>query len=51
MIKEGEDVAGATESHKTLQSKSAKPTGISNENWEEMDLKATSTINYVSQTR
>ena len=30
--------------HKTLQGKSVKAVGTSNENWEEMDLKATSTI-------
>ena len=30
--------------HKTLQGKSAKLTGTSNEDWEEMDLKATGTI-------
>jgi len=30
--------------HKTLQGKSAKPAGTSNEDWEEIDLKATSTI-------
>jgi len=30
--------------HKTLQDKSAKPVGTSNEDWEEMDLKAASTI-------
>ena len=30
--------------HKTLQGKSSKPTGTSNEDWEEMDLKAASTI-------
>ena len=30
--------------HKTLQGKSAKPVGMSNEDWEEMDLKAVSTI-------
>ena len=30
--------------HKTLQGKSAKPTGTLNENWEEIDLKAVSTI-------
>ena len=30
--------------HKTLQGKSSKPTGTLNENWVEMDLNATSTI-------
>jgi len=30
--------------HKTFQGKSVKPVDISNENWEEMDLKATNTI-------
>ena len=30
--------------HKTLQGKSTKSAGTSNENWEEMDLKAVSTI-------
>ena len=30
--------------HKTLQGKSSKSTGMSDENWEEMDLKAASTI-------
>ena len=30
--------------HKTLQGKSAKPTSMSNENWEEKDLKAANTI-------
>jgi len=30
--------------HKTLQVKSSKLVGTSDENWEEMDLKATSTI-------
>ena len=30
--------------HKTLQGKSEKPAGTSNENWEEMDIKAASTI-------
>jgi len=30
--------------HKTLQGKSAKPAGTSNEDWVEMDLKAASTI-------
>jgi len=30
--------------HKTLQGKSAKHAGTSNEDWEEMDLKAASTI-------
>ena len=30
--------------HKILQGKSAKPVGTSNEDWEEMNLKATSTI-------
>ena len=30
--------------HKTLQGKSSKPAGTSNENWEKMDRKATNTI-------
>ena len=30
--------------HKTLQSKSTKPAGTSNEDWEEIDLKAANTI-------
>ena len=30
--------------HKTLQDKSVKPAGTSNENWEEMDLKPASMI-------
>ena len=30
--------------HKILQGKSAKPTGTSNEDWEEMELKVASTI-------
>jgi len=30
--------------HKTLQEKSAKPAGTSNDNWEEIDLKEASTI-------
>ena len=30
--------------HKILQGKSAKPVGTSNEDWEEMNLKAASTI-------
>jgi len=30
--------------HKTLHGKSAKPVGTSNEDWEEMDLKAANTI-------
>ena len=30
--------------HKTLQGKSAKPAGTSNEDWKEIDLKAASTI-------
>ena len=30
--------------HKTLQEKSAKPIGTSNKDWEEMYLKAASTI-------
>jgi len=30
--------------HKTLQGKSVKPVGTSDEDWEEMDLKAASTI-------
>jgi len=30
--------------HNTLQEKSAKPTGTSDEDWEKMNLKATSTI-------
>jgi len=43
MVKEGEGV-GATGLHKTLQGKSAKLADISDENWEELDLKVTSTI-------
>ena len=30
--------------HKTLQEKSANPSGTSDKNWEEIDLKAASTI-------
>jgi len=30
--------------HKTLQGKSAKPAGMSDEDWEKMDLKVASTI-------
>jgi len=30
--------------HKTLQEKSTKPTGMSNKDWEKMDLKAVRTI-------
>ena len=44
MVKEGEDVASATESYKILQEKSAKLVGMSNEDWEEMDLKKASMI-------
>ena len=44
MIKESEGVAGAHGLHKTLQEKLEKPTGASNEDWEEMDLKAANMI-------
>ena len=44
MTKKSEGVVGATRSSQGLQGKSAKPTGTSNENWEEMDLKAVSKI-------
>ena len=44
MVKESEGVVGAHGLHKTLQEKSAKPTGMSDEDWKELDLKATSTI-------
>ena len=40
----GEDVASATCFHKILQGKSEKVAGTSNEDWEEMDLNAVSTI-------
>jgi len=44
MAKEGEDVVGAIRFHKTLHGKSVKPADTLNEDWEKMDLKATSTI-------
>ena len=40
----GEDVAGMYGLHKTLQGRSRKPAGTSEEDWEEMDLKTASTI-------
>jgi len=43
MVKESEGVVGAHGLHKTLQEKSAKPTGMSDEDWEKLDLKAAST--------
>ena len=44
MIKEGEGIIVTTGLHKILQGKSAKPTCMSDEDWEELDLKAVSTI-------
>ena len=40
MTKEGKGVAGATRSSQDFAGKSAKPTGTSNDDWKEMDLKA-----------
>ena len=42
--KDGEGIANATLSSQDLQEKSEKPAGTSDEDWEEMDLKAASTI-------
>jgi len=44
MANEDEGVAGATGSSRDFAGMSAKPTVTSDENWEEMDLKAASTI-------
>jgi len=44
MAKEGEGVTGAIGSSQDLIGKSAKLVGTSNEDWEEMDLNAASTI-------
>ena len=44
MGKKCEGVAVQQGLHETLQGKLAKPVGTSNENWEEMDLTAVSTI-------
>jgi len=42
--RKGKGVAGAIRSLQDLQGNSAKPTGTSNEDWEGMDLKPSSTI-------
>jgi len=42
--KKDEVIIGVTWSSQILQDKLAKPAGVSDENWEELDLKATSTI-------
>ena len=44
MTKEGENVADQHDFYNTMQGKSGKLAGTSNEDWEEMDLKAARTI-------
>ena len=44
MTKDGEGIVGATRSSQNFIGKSAEPASMSNENWEELDLKAASTI-------
>jgi len=44
LTEEGENIVGATGLHKTLQRKSTKLAGMSDEDWEELDLKTVSTI-------
>ena len=51
MEKEGEALLVQQGLHKTLQGKSEKFAGTSNEDWEEMDLKAASMIQLCLQTR
>jgi len=44
MVKVGDNIVVLRVLQKTLQGKSAKPAGTSNEDWEEMDLKTANTI-------
>jgi len=44
MAKDGEDIVGATGSSQDIIKKVRKTIGISDEDWEDMDLKAASTI-------
>ena len=44
MTKDGEGIIGATRSSQNFIGKSAEPASMSNEDWEELDLKAASTI-------
>ena len=46
MVKESEVLLVQQGLHKTLQDKSAKPAGKSNKDWEEMDLKEASMIQW-----
>ena len=51
MEKEGEGVVGATGSLQNLEGKVSKTCKYVDEAWEEMDLKAASTIQLCLQTR